>query len=402
MGELLPGVARELGLGEGAIVHGAMNDSHAGALATGAHVDGRGGLMIGTTSVLLDTVDHKDLDADHEILSMPSPIPGLYLVWAENGISGRAVEHVLEHVVYANDALGDHLTDDHFRALDSVIRAVAPGSGKLLFLPWLSGSLSPEVKGSMRGAFLNLSLDTTRSQLVRAMVEGTAFNFGWLVPFVESFSGRSIDEVVFGGGAARSDGWAQILADILDRPVVTLVSPETAVARAVALCAAHGVAQVVGDVERLVETAQGFAPDPGRRSLYDGDAGAVRGLLRGLGTDLRGAEWMTIRLGGPDLASPGREDPGVSSYPYAERFGVNRSIPSEGRPREEVLEELSDMAREEDCVLGDGSLLGDHVLRRPRPLRLHDRGVRAASRTSTRSSATCAPAPPVSRVRSSP
>lgn len=268
VGELLPELVEQLGLLPGVTVNAAMNDSHAGAVATGARVEGRGGLMIGTTSVLLDTVDHKGLDADHEVLSMPSPIPGTYLVWAENGISGRAVEHVLENVIYASDELGDHLTDDSFSALDAVIRSVGPGSGKLLFLPWLSGSLSPDVRGSMRGAFLNLSLDTTRSQLVRATVEGTAFNLGWLLPFVESFTGRTMDEVVFGGGAARSEGWAQILADVLGRPVRTLASPESAVARAVALCAARGVADVVEQTDHLVVTASSFEPNPGTRALY--------------------------------------------------------------------------------------------------------------------------------------
>lgn len=270
VGELLPDVAEELGLGARVIVRGAMNDSHAGALATGAHVPGRGGLMIGTTSVLLDTVDRMALDADHEVLSMPSPIPGRYVVWAENGISGRAVEHVLERVVYAADELGDHITDDHFRALDAVIRSVEPGSGRTLFLPWLSGSLSPDVNTAMRGAFLNLSLDTTRPQLVRAMIEGTSFNLGWLLPFVESFTGTRMEEVVFGGGAARSEGWSQILADVLDRPVLRLASPETAVARTVALCAARGVAEVVAGADSHVELADRFTSEPGSRSLYEG------------------------------------------------------------------------------------------------------------------------------------
>ena len=63
-------------------------------------------------------------------------------------------------------------------------------------------------------------------------------------------------------------------------------------------------------------------------------------------------------------------------YPYAERFGVNRELPESGRSREEILGELREMATEEDAVWEDGQVLGDHVLRRPRPLRLPQGGVR--------------------------
>ena len=116
LGPVLPAVAAELGIPAGAIVHAAINDSHAGAIATGARDDARIGLMIGTTSVMLDTTEKHGTDLDHEVLSMPSPFPGEYLVWAENGLSGKVVEHVLERMVHASDELADHSTTDPFAA----------------------------------------------------------------------------------------------------------------------------------------------------------------------------------------------------------------------------------------------------------------------------------------------
>ena len=108
----------------------------------------------------------------------------------------------------------------------------------------------------MRGGFLNLSLDTRRVDLVRAAVEGTARNLAWLLPWVESFKGERAQELVFGGGAARSAGWAQVVADVCGLPVRTLADPSSANARAVALQALgragvleadHGSALVVTD-----------------------------------------------------------------------------------------------------------------------------------------------------------
>ena len=46
------------------------------------------------------------------------------------------------------------------------------------------------------------------------------------------------------------------------------------------------------------------------------------------------------------------------SYPYAERFGVNRELPEAGRPREEILGELREMATEEDAFWETGSCSG--------------------------------------------
>ncbi len=268
VGPLDPAVAAEVGLPAGVVVYAGMNDSHAGAFASGAYAAGRGGLAIGTTAVLLDAVDDKRGDLDVEMVSLPAPNGG-YLAWAENGIAGKAVEHVLEHIVFALDELGDHAAVDRFAALDAVIKRVPPGSNGVLFLPWLAGSMAPNVDGAMRGAFLNLSLDTRRTDLVRAMVEGTAHNVAWLLPTVERFTGRRMDEIVFFGGAARSRGWAQVLADVLDRPVLALADPDRAVARAVGLVALqrHGI--VGDDLSSYVRTVGSCIPTEGVHDVYE-------------------------------------------------------------------------------------------------------------------------------------
>jgi xylulokinase len=269
VGTLRPDVAAELGLPARAVVYAGMNDSQAAAFATGAFRARRGGMIIGTTAVLLDDMDHKASDLDNQLVSMPSPVAGKYLVWAENGIAGKAVEHVLQHVVYAADALGNHVTDDQFAALDAALGSVPAGSAGVLFLPWLNGSFAPRSSGKMRGGFLNLSLDAGRLHLVRAMVEGTAHNLRWLLQYVEAFTGQRMEGLVFGGGAARSRGWAQILADVLDRPVHVLPSPGSAVARAVGLVALlrHGVLGAE-DVAAMAEPCATCEPTPAHRERY--------------------------------------------------------------------------------------------------------------------------------------
>jgi xylulokinase len=140
----------------------------------------------------------------------------------------------------------------------------------VLFLPWLAGSMAPAASSTMRGGFINLTLNTGRTHLVRAAVEGTAFNAGWLLPAVEALTGRAMSSVVLAGGAARSAGWAQVFADVLDRPVRPVVDPDTAVARAVALVAMTGPAAAADDPDGVVaRTSTTLHPDPVHRATYD-------------------------------------------------------------------------------------------------------------------------------------
>jgi len=269
VGPLRRDVAADLGLPASAVVHGGVNDTMAAAIATGAFTPGRGGLSIGTTSVLVDTLDAKREDLDHELLSMPGPFDDTYVLWAENGIGGRALEHILLHVVHAVDVLADHATDDEFARLDEALASVPPGSGGVLFLPWLNGSLSPASSPTMRGGFINMSVGTDRACMVRAVTEGVAHNLAWLLPHAERFTGQPMEQLAFLGGAARSRVWSQVLADVLDRPVGPVPHADWAVARGVADLARcrHGLIDRAG-LEGQVEPEALYEPIDENRAIY--------------------------------------------------------------------------------------------------------------------------------------
>lgn len=267
VGPLLPAVAAELGLPADAVVYAGTNDTATVALATGAGRPGRAGLAIGTTSVLVDGVADFRTDLEHQLFSMPGPTPDDYVVCAENGLGGKVLEHVLEHIVYAADELGDHRRDDPFATLEEVLTASAPTDDDVLFLPWLNGSLAPGGSDAIRGGFVHMSLGTTRRHMVRAVVEGIAHNLAWLLPHVERFTGQPITEVAFAGGAARSAQWCTVLADILDRPILALTDPGEAIARATGRLALvrHGAA--AEDASEPID-ARRYDPDPGLRERY--------------------------------------------------------------------------------------------------------------------------------------
>ncbi len=274
VGELLPEHAKAWGLPSGIRVFSAINDTHALTFGTGSHVGDRLGVSIGTTLVPTTLVESMRADLRYFLLSQPAPIPHKHVLMAEGGLAGKALEFVLEGLIYARDGLGDHRRKNAYGELDAVVSSTEPGAGGVLFLPWLAGIWAPAGDSRARGAFLNMSLGTARPHLVRAALEGIAFQLRWMLPHVEALTGRRHDELVFAAGGARSDAWAQILADVCDRPVRQLSDPTLTNCRGAALLAFHRLGRIDLDAagKLLVERGR-YEPRARHRALYDDMAG---------------------------------------------------------------------------------------------------------------------------------
>ncbi len=270
IGTLRPSVARELGLRPDLPVLAGINDTQAASIAAATFLPGVGGLSVGTTSQVLAHVAGKRSDLDNEIISMPSPIPGRHLAMAENGLGAKTLDHFLHHIAFATDALADHSFATPFGGVEAALAHTAGDAGRVMFLPWLNGSGSPQSSTHARGGFLNLSLDTTREHLVRAILEGVACNLRWLLPAVESFAETRFESLRFSGGGAVSDGWAQIMADVMDRPVAQLADARHANNRASALLAFRKLGMCEWeDVRRLCPVRRTYDPRPAWRERYD-------------------------------------------------------------------------------------------------------------------------------------
>ena len=149
--------------------------------------------------------------------------------------------------------------------------SVAPGSDGLLFLPWLTGAQAPVGDPMVRGGFLNLSLHTTRAHMVRAILEGVAFNMRWVLPAVESFAEQRFDELLFSGGGAGSDAWSQIMADVTGKPVAQLADARYVNNRATAFLAFVELGVLtLDDIDKLCRIKRRYAPRPEHRDRYDG------------------------------------------------------------------------------------------------------------------------------------
>jgi len=122
----------------------------------------------------------------------------------------------------------------------------------------------------VRSALFNLSLENTREDIIRAVMEGVAFNTRWLLQPVEKFLGRKVGEMKYVGGGANSDVWCRIMADVMNLTIHQVKDPIQANARGSAFIAAVGLGYLeYSDIPDLIEYNQSYIPDPGSRDVYD-------------------------------------------------------------------------------------------------------------------------------------
>jgi xylulokinase len=165
------------------------------------------------------------------------------------------------------DAAG---ADSGYGRLTAIAAGAPPGSGGVLFTPWLNGERSPVEDRNLRAAFLNISMTTERPHLVRAVLEGVAFNARWLLDAVERFTKRPMPVLRILGGGAISDLWCQIHADILDRRIEQVADPMYANLRGAAFFAAIALDRMdFAAIPARVRVTRTFDPDPSTRAVYE-------------------------------------------------------------------------------------------------------------------------------------
>ncbi len=271
LGPLKKEIADELGLSRDVVVISGTTDIQAAAVGSGAVADFAAHLYIGTSSWLTCHVPFKKTHLSRNIASLPSAIPGRYFVANEQESAGVCLRFLRDTILFSNDGLTDApAPDDFYARVDRLAAGAEPGSGGLLFLPWLYGERTPVDDHLIRGGFVNLSLDTTRAQLVRAVLEGVALNSRWLLYAVEKFTRRRIDPIRMIGGGALSDTWCRIHADVLDRPIEKVKDPLLANVRGAGLLGAAVMGHTSFDkIGGSVEIDAVFVPEPSNRQLYD-------------------------------------------------------------------------------------------------------------------------------------
>ncbi len=272
LGGLTSTAAGELGLLPGTPVVAGTGDLHSAAVGSGAVDDFDGHLYIGTSSWISCHVPFKKTDPLTNIASIPSGIPGRYLVADEHETGGACLTWLRDNVLFPDDALSTATapaSSSVFATLNDIASSVPPGAHGVLFTPWLNGERSPVDDHTIRGGFHNMSLSSTRADMVRAVFEGVALNSAWLLGAVEKYCKRPFDSLAFVGGGANSDLWSQIHADATGRTIRQIADPVLANVRGAGLLTLLALGHLqLADIPGTVTVKATYEPDPAAGEVY--------------------------------------------------------------------------------------------------------------------------------------
>ena len=146
MGKVLDEVANDLGLPHGVLVVAGTPDLHSASVGAGTVLDYQTHMAISTTTWISCPVPFKKTDVGSQIASVPGAGPDGYLVANNHDTSGACLQWLRDKVIAPDDGLSDGLQGGarpDFGALMDLAAKVPPGSGGVIFTPWLTGERSP-------------------------------------------------------------------------------------------------------------------------------------------------------------------------------------------------------------------------------------------------------------------
>ena len=285
LGKVTDEFAEQVGIPNDAKVFVGAPDLHTAMIGSGAVEDYKVHFTIGTSDWMLCHFPFKKVDIFHNMGTAPSGIPGKYMLLNEQEIAGGALTFLRDNILYHKDELlKEEQVPDVYKIFDKIVAKTPAGARNLIFTPWLFGERAPIDDHAVRGGIYNISLDTTREHLIRAIFEGVAYNLKWLLKYVEKFiekwvkkynpgliiDGKIIPELTIIGGGANSDIWCQIFADVLNRTIKQVKDPIQANARGAAFIASVGLGYLTWDqIPDLIQFSNIFKPNPENRAVYD-------------------------------------------------------------------------------------------------------------------------------------
>ncbi|RZI20407.1 xylulokinase [Pseudomonas orientalis] len=208
-----------LGLSPQVVIAGGGGDNPAAAVGIGAINAGDGFITLGTSAAIVAITDHAAGNPASAVHSFCHALPER---WYTMGAM-LAGASCLRWVTRLTGLPDEQTLLDQVQAQLPIEQGVPLSTP--LFLPYLAGERTPHNDPLLRGGFMGLGHDCTPAMLGYAVMEGVGFGLLDAWRAVQS-TGAEVESFALVGGGARSEYWAQLLANILQREVFTLHGSE--------------------------------------------------------------------------------------------------------------------------------------------------------------------------------
>ena len=204
IGTVKPEIAAALGIPENIKVCAGAGDNAAAAVGTGVVGEGGCNISLGTSGTVFISSETFGVDPNNALHAFAHADGGWHLMGCM--LSAASCNKWLVEDIFG--------TKDH-TAEQAPITGEKLGENRVFFLPYLMGERSPINDTNARGTFVGMTMDTTRGDMVLAVLEGVAFAIRDSVEVARSL-GITINSSKICGGGAKSPLWKRIFANVLN------------------------------------------------------------------------------------------------------------------------------------------------------------------------------------------
>lgn len=258
-GTLSDAAARETGLPASTRMFAGGADNACGAIGAGILKPGLTLCSIGTSGVVLTHEPDASADYEGKVHFFNHGKPGAYYAMGVTLAAGYSLSWFRNTFA----------AGEPYERLLAGVGDVAPGTGGLLYTPYLVGERTPHADAVIRASFVGMDGSHTRTHFARAVLEGITLSLNESVDVFRK-AGKSVTKVVSIGGGAKNPDWLQMQADVFDAEVVRLES-EQGPGLGAAMLAATGAGwydSLEACADAFVKHAATYVPDAARASRY--------------------------------------------------------------------------------------------------------------------------------------
>ncbi len=265
-------MSKKTGLAIGTKVIGGLIDSSAVQYGSGASKPGEVMVYWGTSGWVGTVMERLYVDLIHRMGSLVTCIDGLYHYYAVLDSAGISYRWLKEHLV-ADDGLletKDTMSESEvYEHMNKILPAIEPGSGGVIYTPWITGCRAPMEASDIGGMFLNVKRNMGKKHIAKSVIEGICYHYR-LLKELSVKEGRDAKTIRFVGGGAKSEQIAQVLADVTGCRVEVPENPQDCGAYGAALVGFSALSGVsIDDIAHRIVVDKSFEPIEKNRKVYD-------------------------------------------------------------------------------------------------------------------------------------